>query len=417
MRKIKTGCTPPLYVSWNQGSREYQEDYFGVYSQNNRTLLVVTDGMGGHSSGDLASRWVVEELVEAFKKDQAVDQFVGNGIKQVLARMNDTGRDMGCTLVLGLLEREGDRYKFSYTWIGDSRVYLEGSSEKPTDNAKAIDQKDDKTLWLLSDDDSFVWGFLLNNELTVDQLTQHPNKNQLEYSIHPRQEHVDEILTKRIRSCYLRECDKVLLCTDGIWESYLQQAEIMSHLNESNPKKAIDRHLKKALKEDRFNDNGTYILAEVGESILDQYCLPGKPKPRFIGSFFFGFLALILFTVIFFILIGKLNTRSNNPPEPTMNAKVEPSQKAAKRPERQKARTSFYVILVGGFPKFEEAKYYSEKYRQLGYPVEISSPDPGDENQLFQVSIGRFESLGEAETKMNELEKKENAKFTIGIRY
>lgn len=422
MRKSKTGCKSPLYVDWHQGSRDYQEDYFGVYSQNNRTLMVVTDGMGGHSSGDLASRWVVEELIEAFKKDPSIDQFIGNGIKQALARMNDSGKDMGCTMVLGLLEKEVDRFKFSYTWIGDSRIYLEGGSGKPTDNAKAIDQKYDKTLWLLTDDDSFVWGFLLNNELTIDQLTQHPNKNQLEYSIHPRQEHIDEILCKRIRSCYIEENDRVLLCTDGIWESYLTQSEILDHLNDANPKKAIGDHLKKALKEERFNDNGTYILAGIGQQILDQQCLPGKKRSKFFGSLFFGVLALLLFTAIFFVLIGKFNTLMVSPPEQPVSIispEANPGQKSGQGQPAVKTegRHTFYVIQVGSFPNFEEAKYYSERFRRMGYPVEISSPHPVDSSPLFHVSIGHFDSLNAAEAKMRELEKEENIKFVIKMRY
>jgi serine/threonine protein phosphatase PrpC len=420
MRKSKCGCNPPLYLDSNQGARDYQEDYFGVSSQGGKTLMAVTDGMGGHSSGDLASRWVVEELIGAFEKDQAIDGFVSSGIKQALGRMNDSKKDMGCTLVLGLLEKEGDKFKFSFTWIGDSRIYLLGSSEKPTDNAKVIDQRNGRTLWLLSDDDSFVWGFFLNNELTIDQLTQHPNKNQLEFSIHPRQEHVDEILCKRIRTCNVQENDRILFCTDGIWESYLMQSEIMNHMGDSHPKKAIHDHLKKALRAERFNDNGTYILADVGEKILNQNCLPGKMKRKFPGSLFFAILALILFAVIFFLLTGKFKTRTERQPVPPRSSQFQAENSGKKQNQvlkKGESRKAYFVIQVASFPNFDEAKYYSEKFRQLGYPVEISSPDPLDANPSYHVYVGHFNTLSAADEKRKELEKTENTELTVRTRY
>ena len=295
MSKSRYGCTYPLIVEWHQGPRDYQEDYFEVYSQNNKTLLVLADGMGGHSSGDLASRLTVESLIDGFKQDQNFENLIQHSIKNVLAKMRESGKDMGCTLVVALLEKQNDHYQLSYSWIGDSRLYVLCSGQKPTDNAKAIEQRDENTLWLLSDDDSFVWGFFLNQEITIDQLTQHPNKNQLEYSIHPRQENVHDIVKKRIRTLRLKANDKIFICTDGIWESFKTQSEIMNHINEADPKKTIKNHLKKSLREERFNDNGTYILAEVGDKIFNQQCVPTPLKKKFWGSFIFAFLSLCLF--------------------------------------------------------------------------------------------------------------------------
>ena len=218
MSKTKAGCSPPVFVDWQQGPRDYQEDYFGVSSKNDRVLLVVADGMGGHSSGDQASRWTVEQMVESFKTFETPEDVFGSSVRKVVKKMREAGKDMGCTLVVCYIEKEEDAYTLTYTWVGDSRLYLACGEEKPSDNAKLIERGQDHTLWLLSDDDSFVWGFLLNNELTIDQLTQHPNKNQLEFSIHPRQEEIDTVILKRMRKVTLKSGDRVFLCTDGIWE-------------------------------------------------------------------------------------------------------------------------------------------------------------------------------------------------------
>ncbi len=406
MRKSRYGCTYPLIVEWNQGPRDYQEDYFEVYSQNNKTLLVLADGMGGHSSGDLASRWTVESLIEGFKKDQNFENLIQHSIKNVLDRMRESGKDMGCTLVVALLEKQNDYYQLSYSWIGDSRLYVLCSGQKPTDNAKAIEQRDDATLWLLSDDDSFVWGFFLNQEITIDQLTQHPNKNQLEYSIHPRQENVHDIVKKRIRTLRLKANDKIFICTDGIWESFKTQSEIMSHINEADPKKTIKNHLKKSLREERFNDNGTYILAEVGDKIFNQQCVPTPLKKKFWGSFIFAFLSLCLFVLIFLVLIGRFD------PLPG------PDTESVKQPEAIDLKTSgfVYVIQVGSFQEYKSARSYSLKFSDWGYPVEIFKtlpPDSTKKNKIYLVRVGSFGTLEAAQIEKKKLETKEKTHFLI----
>ena len=406
MRKSRYGCAYPLIVEWHQGPRDYQEDYFEVYSQNNKTLLVLADGMGGHSSGDLASRWTVESLIEGFKQDQNFENLIQNSIKNVLDKMRESGKDMGCTLVVALLEKQNDHYQLSYSWIGDSRLYVLCSGQKPTDNAKAIEKRDETTLWLLSDDDSFVWGFFLNQEITIDQLTQHPNKNQLEYSIHPRQENVHDIVKKRIRTLRLEANDKIFICTDGIWESFKTQSEIMNHINEADPKKTIKNHLKKSLREERFNDNGTYILAEVDDKIFNQQCVPTLLKKKFWGSFIFAFLSLCLFALIFLVLIGRFD------PLPG------PDTKSVKQPEALDLKTSgfVYVIQVGSFQEYKSARSYSLKFSDWGYPVEIVKTLPVNsfrKNKIYLVRVGSFDTLEAAQVEKNKLETKEKTHFSI----
>jgi serine/threonine protein phosphatase PrpC len=418
MRKSRYGCAFPLIVEWNQGPRDYQEDYFGVHSRNHKTLLVLADGMGGHSSGDLASRWTVEHLIEEFKNDQNFEKLIERGVKNVLDKMKESGKDMGCTLVVALLEKQSDHYQLTYSWIGDSRIYITGSTQKPTDNAKAIDQHDDTTLWLLSDDDSFVWGFYLNQEITIDQLTQHPNKNQLEYSIHPRQENVHDILMKRIRTLRLNPDDKVFLCSDGIWESFETQAELIDHINGSDPKKSIQNHLKRAIKEERFNDNGTYILAEAGENVFDQQCVPTPVKKRFWGSCVFAFLSLCLFTLIFLVLIGEFDSAPPSETDP-----VHKTETAGDKPDvteksgpNLKSAGLVYVIQVGSFSEYQQARSYSLKFSSRGYPVEIFEtlpPDSTRTDKVYLVRIGSYPTLEAAQVDMKKLEAEEKSTFSI----
>jgi len=418
MTDSKSGCNWPLIVEWNQGPREYQEDYYGVFNKDKKTLLVIADGMGGHTGGDLASRWTVEELGNTFGEFKDVEALFETSTRKVLARMKDSGKDMGCTLVAALIEKENGRYKLTYTWIGDSRLYLLSSGGKPSDNAKVIDKKNNQTLWLLTDDDSFVWGFYLNNELTIDQLTQHPNKNQLEFSIHPRQKSVDSILIKRLRTVYLEENDKVFLCTDGIWESYLSQSQILTHMNDSYPGKTIQSHLKKALRENQFNDNGTFILAEMSDKLFSQNCIPQKVKKRFFSSLVLGFLFISIFVLIFFFLTGKFSSQTKNSENIQIpgNRETVPPKLSQKIEYKKKKNQEYFTILIGPYPNYQTVKIAYNKFINLGYAVKIISPEEG-QNGFFQLSLGHYYSINQAKKEKITLKKHEDKKFSIVKNY
>lgn len=305
MKKEQNRYDKALYVEWNQGAREYQEDFYGIFGQPGRMIMVIADGMGGHTSGDVVSRWTVEDLVESFKEKRAAEEIFSSAVANTIQRVTESGKDMGGTVVAATVEKEEDKYRVTYTWIGDSRLYVLTGLEKPTDNAKKIAELADRGLWLLTDDDTFIWGFFLNRELTIDQVTQHPNKNQLECTIHARQENAGEIAEKRTRTLFLKENDKLFLCTDGIWETFAKQADILAHLNSKNPHERIQEHLKEALSRGTFSDNGTFIAAEMRDDLFTRRDFPLKRARKRFSPRLIGLLAIILFIIIFLILIIK----------------------------------------------------------------------------------------------------------------
>ena len=49
----------------DKGERTNNEDYLGVGKDNTGVLCVLCDGLGGHGKGEVASRFVVEEMIES----------------------------------------------------------------------------------------------------------------------------------------------------------------------------------------------------------------------------------------------------------------------------------------------------------------------------------------------------------------
>lgn len=124
------------------GARAHQEDCSRVWRQSTAppvsmplpageleggVLAVLADGMGGHVSGELASRLACENFVKAFERT-GLDG--GAGLQLALETSNDSIRHavagdvalkgMGCTLVASYLSREGLRWAS----VGDSALLI-----------------------------------------------------------------------------------------------------------------------------------------------------------------------------------------------------------------------------------------------------------------------------------------------------
>jgi serine/threonine protein phosphatase PrpC len=134
---------PILQLSVGQFSdpgrqRSNNEDWLGKFQPDDAqrlarkgSLFVVADGMGGHQSGELASRRAVDQVIRSYAEYRAAE--VGVSLRQAIEAANaalcaetqrgdgrGAGRDWGTTLVAAVV-------RYDELWIanvGDSRAYL-----------------------------------------------------------------------------------------------------------------------------------------------------------------------------------------------------------------------------------------------------------------------------------------------------
>lgn len=117
----------------DRGARPYQEDTVGVWRrpEGGRTgavLAVLSDGMGGHVSGETASRVACARYIETFKTytDDPIEALVdkaltlSNDAIESETRKNPNLKGMGCTLVAGYIDQSGVRWAS----VGDSALHL-----------------------------------------------------------------------------------------------------------------------------------------------------------------------------------------------------------------------------------------------------------------------------------------------------
>jgi PPM family protein phosphatase len=192
------------------------------------SLFVVCDGMGGHNGGSIASATAVEALLESWRRLE------GQGVRRRLAQSIDAAnaavrakaaadvalRNMGTTLVAVAVR--GDRAQVAH--IGDSRCYLfrDGKGEQ------------------LTRDHTY-----LNDLIEIGLLTPEKAKNHPERNIITRCIGMGDALQVDFRTVHLRVGDRLLLCTDGLY-NYVDGAEMAEVVFKATPKDASDALVAKA---------------------------------------------------------------------------------------------------------------------------------------------------------------------------
>jgi protein phosphatase len=169
-------------------------------------LLIVADGIGGYTGGAIASRMVVENFyahLASLPQDYPAD----NALREAAARANASivmaanapnspYEQMGSTVVVALLQQEGEITNACIGHIGDSRAYLLRADR----------------IHRLTTDHSAVQSLLNRGLISAEEVEQHPDASVLTRCLghHPEVE-------IEIEQLPLAVGDTLLLCSDGLW--------------------------------------------------------------------------------------------------------------------------------------------------------------------------------------------------------
>ncbi len=191
--------------------RTHNEDYFSL--MEDEQLFIVADGMGGHSSGEVASRLAAETVSEFYQRTKDEDatwpdkmdrnlSYIENrlvcGIKLANYKIYEAAskdirfKGMGTTVVTCLIN--GDKIYIAH--VGDSRCYRLRSSalEQITrDHSLLEDYKDAKP------------------DMTVEEERNFPHKNVITRALGMR-----DTVQVDIRTDEVADGDVFLLCSDGL---------------------------------------------------------------------------------------------------------------------------------------------------------------------------------------------------------
>lgn len=197
------------------GGRLRNEDACGYWQAGPAACWVLSDGAGGHGSGDLAARLVVQQVLQAFQAQPEVSCAQARALlqlaQQALRREKAAGAthdDMHATAALLLLDRERELGVFAH--VGDSRLYQfrQGRILRQTRDHSLVQQLVDAGYWPVGQVRSHPQRHLLTQAIG--------SADPLEISVSPQ---AFEVLAG----------DVFLLCSDGWWE-WIDEAGMESTL-------------------------------------------------------------------------------------------------------------------------------------------------------------------------------------------
>ena len=226
-------------------AKEYNEDV---------SLFVVADGLGGYASGEVASGIITETMsacIEEYinilpaKKEEQIKEIFKESVVRAnekiynLEKTDAKYEGMGTTVV-AILKVKNNIY---YTSVGDTRIYY-------------IDDKL-RNIIQITEDDTYVNELIRTNVITKEEAENHPQKHMLTKAVGILKD-IDVKINKLDR-----KKGYLLLCTDGL-TNMLNDKEILKIIQGNNFEYIAEKLVLKA-NDKGGNDNITVVIVKKGE--------------------------------------------------------------------------------------------------------------------------------------------------------
>ncbi len=224
----------------DKGDRSYNEDSTYAVATENEGCFALADGLGGQGKGDVASKFVVEEVKKKYdqKRKKCLEKFITDMVSECqrdlmeVKGQEDITEDMMTTLVVLLV----DDNQVSWGHVGDSRLYhfVDG---------KIVERTADHS----------VCQVLANTgEIDESEIRHHPDRNRLLRAIgmHDQTETLNslKIIEKKGKNHVF------LLCSDGFWE-YIDEKHMEKTLKRAKTPEIWLAKMQKIVQKNGKNNN------------------------------------------------------------------------------------------------------------------------------------------------------------------
>ncbi|MBS1788740.1 MAG: Stp1/IreP family PP2C-type Ser/Thr phosphatase [Acidobacteria bacterium] len=220
--------------------------------RNGGSLIVLADGLGGGSCGQIASQLAVQTVRQSFFSTSDAEFSIHDRLALAIAEANRvihhrSSRDRQCKGMGSTCATLALQDEVAYVaHVGDSRVYLVR----------------DNRIRQLTRDHSRVQRMLDDGLITEDEAASHPERNWLERALGLKPQILPDLLPEPIR---VARDDTFLLCTDGL-TNLVRDEEIFRMVQMAPAAHACEALI--ALANERGGtDNITVAIARIGADI------------------------------------------------------------------------------------------------------------------------------------------------------
>jgi serine/threonine protein phosphatase PrpC len=229
------------------GNRSINQDRVAALERDNTVMLVLGDGLGGRTGGELAAQVMVDTIAREFQHAtlpiKHPKEFMTEALHKAHFAVIDEGKlqdppvNPGTTAVLCLIQNG----KAWWAHVGDSRLYLFRGSV-PIYRTK---------------DHSFVEKLYQRGHISHDKRSSHPLKNYMTRCIGLSDNVPDVTVSNEVG---LHQGDIIMLCTDGLWEA-IDDMQMGAAILDGRLNDAIDKLAQRAEEVSYPNSDNTSAVA------------------------------------------------------------------------------------------------------------------------------------------------------------
>ncbi|SHI72977.1 protein phosphatase [Dethiosulfatibacter aminovorans DSM 17477] len=222
------------YYKTDIGSvREKNEDTIYYDNSGDFVIAIVADGMGGHRSGEIASRLAVETAADYFNRNigkfmEMPMEFLRDIFMSSSTRVFDAAstepecEGMGTTMTMILANRKTGKLYIGN--IGDSRTYIVKNGE----------------ILQVTEDHSLVNEMFKKGQITKDELLIHPKRNVLTKSLGTFKDIEPDFYIEE-----LDDIENIILCSDGL-TNYVNSSEIKDIVKNNEGEEVVEKLVNEA---------------------------------------------------------------------------------------------------------------------------------------------------------------------------
>ena len=229
-----------------------EDSYFAKCYDEDISLYIVADGLGGYEGGEYASKILVDSISSYIESNiKRLPDLNENNIKNILSvsltmankkiydleKTDEKYKGMGTTIVLALKVKS----KIYYMSVGDSRMYY---------IPRTLSKLEQITI-----DDTYVNELVRTNVISEDEALTHPQKHVLTKAVG-----ILNSITTQV-NIFEKKTGYIMLCTDGA-SNMLKDEEVLELFKNTKFENLADSIIAKA-NENGGADNITVVICRL----------------------------------------------------------------------------------------------------------------------------------------------------------